>query len=182
MAGVTGGTPAECRQIYQCRQIYSQTCASVGEGGGRSRSFSGATGWSLRRTPRYTLWCGGPAPGGRAAARGRTSVGAEGGGGCRQQDQRELRRQRKRLRDACAGADGGEALLEVEDVEELCRELGREAITALCDAVEAAGEEDAKRAALEAALSQMFEARGEVRPALFLKFMFQVASSCDVCT
>lgn len=94
------------------------------------------------------------------------AAAADGRGGCRQQDQRELRRQRKRLRDACAAADGSEALLEVEDVEELCRELGREAITALCDTVEAAEGEDAKRAALEAALSHMYEARGEVRPAV----------------
>lgn len=82
---------------------------------------------------------------------------------CRQQDQRELRRQRKRLRDLCAAGEGGEGLLEAEDVEELCRELAREQITALCGDVEAAKGEDAQRDALEAALNQMYEARGEVR-------------------
>lgn len=87
---------------------------------------------------------------------------AEGCGGCRQQDQRELRRQRKRLRELC-GADAAEGLLEAEDTEELCRELGREQLSTLCDAVDEAADEDAQRAALEAALNQMYEARGEVR-------------------
>eukprot|EP00892_Ulva_mutabilis_P012565 jgi/Ulvmu1/9681/UM055_0019.1 len=79
----------------------------------------------------------------------------------KQQDQRELRRQRKRLRDLCATGDGGEGLLEAEDVEELCRELTREPLATLCDGVEAADGEDAQRSVLEAALSQMYEARGE---------------------
>lgn len=48
-------------------------------------------------------------------------------------------------------------------MEELCRELAREQISALCDEVMAAADEDAKRSALEAALSKMYEARGEVR-------------------
>lgn len=91
---------------------------------------------------------------------------------CRQNDQRELRRQRKRLRDICAaeaadGVSGGspdaERLLEPDDVEELCRELPRAAIEDLCTEVEGCeGGEEAKRGLLEAALSSVYESRGEV--------------------
>ena len=96
----------------------------------------------------------------------------QGRGACRQNDQRELRRQRKRLRDLCAAEsadaanDSGDAerLLEADDVEELCRELPRAMIEDLCKAVEGCdGGEDAKRALLEAALTRMYESRGEVR-------------------
>lgn len=81
----------------------------------------------------------------------------------RQQDQRELRRQRKRLRELCAREHDGEALLEVEDAEDLCKELPRAAIEALCAAVEGAAGEDAARAAVAAAVDEMYGSRGEVR-------------------
>ena len=82
-----------------------------------------------------------------------------------------MRRQRKRLRDLCAaesadaagGSGDAERLLEPDDVEELCRELARAAIEELCKQVEQCdGGEDTKRALLEAALTRMYQSRGEV--------------------
>jgi hypothetical protein len=82
----------------------------------------------------------------------------------RQQDQRELRRQRKRLRDLCANEAEGddENLLEVDDVEELCRELSRAQLEALCSDVEGQVDEAGKRSLLEQALQTVYESKGEV--------------------
>lgn len=63
-----------------------------------------------------------------------------------------------------SGSGDAERLLEADDVEELCRELPRTAIEELCTEVEGCeGGEDSKRTLLEAALSQVYESRGEVR-------------------
>ena len=82
---------------------------------------------------------------------------------CRQQDQRDLRRQRKRLRELCAAEADGEALVDTEDVEELCKDLSKDKIEALCGAMEKAEGDEAKRSAAAAALEELYSSRGEVR-------------------
>ena len=83
---------------------------------------------------------------------------------CRQQDQRELRRQRKRLRDLAGEEIDSEPLVDTDDVEELCRELSREQLESLCAQLQAASNEDEKRRAVDDAVQQMYSTRGEVRP------------------
>lgn len=86
------------------------------------------------------------------------------------------------MRDLCAAPESAEGdaerLLEPDDVEELCRELLRPAIESLCTEVETCEEgEDAKRGLLEAALSRVYESRGEV----CLKYIVSMlrTSSCN---
>lgn len=82
----------------------------------------------------------------------------------RQQEQRELRKQRKRLRDLCAVETDGEELWEIGDVEEICAAFSRDEIKALCDGLEGgAGDEAAQHVLLEAALQTVYQSRGEVR-------------------
>jgi hypothetical protein len=84
---------------------------------------------------------------------------------CRQQEQRELRKQRKRLRDICCieGEADGEELWEIGDVEDICAAFSRDELKALCDALDAAADEAGQHAALEAALQTIYQSRGEVR-------------------
>lgn len=84
----------------------------------------------------------------------------------RQQEQRELRKQRKRLRDLCAADDDGEELYDITDAEELCAALSRAELVELCDKCEADTCGDAKRTTLNNALNRVYLAKGEVR-ALF---------------
>ena len=81
---------------------------------------------------------------------------------CRQQEQRELRKQRKRLRDICAVEDHGEELYDIMDVEELCAALTRVQLSDLCDKVQAETCDDAKRTALNNALNLVYLSKGEV--------------------
>jgi hypothetical protein len=104
------------------------------------------------------------------------------GAPCRQQDQRELRRQRKRLRDLAAQDADGEALIDGEDVEDMCRELGREAIAALCVQLEAADGEDEMRGAVEAAFRAMCSTRGDVRALLSLLRMASCLHGSLLCS
>lgn len=83
---------------------------------------------------------------------------------CRQQDQRELRRQRKRLRDLCSSSgDGGGDLLDPGDVEDLCKELSRQQIEALCDGLEKVSGTEEKTTLLDSAMQDLHASRGEVR-------------------